>query len=148
MCAVSLSICASAGAANAGVYGDDLAKCLVAKAKPADQTKLLLWIYSAMSYHPEVRPYSQFTDTRREELAVEAGRLMQRLLTDDCHKETVAGLKYEGQSVIESGFNVLGQVAMRGLMNDPAVTGGMAKLTEGVDPEKLKALGIEAGLAK
>ncbi len=75
------------------------------------------------------------------------GKLYERLLTVDCHTETVAALKYEGTSGMEQSFSVLGQVAFRGLLSDPAVTKVMSGLTEFVDTKKIEALGSEAGIA-
>ena len=134
------------GAARAGVYGDDLGKCLVRSATPADQTAFVAWAFSAMSAHPAVRQYSNFTDAQRTELNKRVGQLYERLLTVDCRKETIAALKYEGANSMEQSFSVLGQVAFRGLMTDPAVMKVMGGLTDGVDQKKIEALGREAGI--
>jgi hypothetical protein len=64
----------------------------------------------------------------------------------DCHKETVAALKYEGNAALGSGFQLLGQTAARGLMGDPAVAGQMAAIEKAMDPSKLESLAKEAGV--
>ncbi len=71
---------------------------------------------------------------------------MQRLLTVDCHTQTVSALKYEGASAFESAFGVLGQVAMRGLMTDSQVSQGMGGISKYFDESKLQELGKEAGV--
>jgi hypothetical protein len=132
--------------AEAGVYGDDLSKCLVRSATPSDQTSFVVWAFSALSAHPAVRQYSNFTDAKRDELNVVVGKLFERLLTVDCHSEAVAALKYEGAGGMTQSFSVLGQVAFRGLSSDPAVTAQFAGITKGVDEKRMAALAAEAGL--
>ena len=136
----------AAGPAQAGVYSDDLAKCLVRSATPSDQTSFVIWAFSAMSAHPAVRQYSNFSDAQRTQLNRDVAKLYERLLTVDCHAETVAALKYEGAVGMEQSFSLLGQVAFRGLMTDPDVTKQFAALGQGLDVQKLESLGKEAGL--
>jgi hypothetical protein len=136
----------TSGAARAGVYSDDLSKCLVRSATPTDQTAFVAWAFSAMSAHPAVSQYSNFTQAQRDELNQRVGKLYERLLTVDCHAETVAALKYEGANAMEQSFSVLGQVAFRGLMTDPAVTNVLSGLGKAVDTKKIEALAKEAGV--
>lgn len=130
--------------ASAGAYTDDLSKCLVRSAGPADQTALIVWMFAAMSVHPDIQTYGKMTVTERQAVTKRASLIMQRLMTVDCHKETVAALKYEGNSAIEAAFGVLGGVAMKGLMGDPKVTAAMADLGTYYDSAAFEALGVEA----
>jgi hypothetical protein len=141
-----VTVGATAPAAQAGVYTDDLSKCLVKSANPADQQALILWIFAAMSAHPAVKPYTKVTDAQLQASNKQAGELMQRLLTIDCRPEAVAAIKYEGESAFTAAFSVLGQVAMRGLMADPSVTTAVGGISAGIDNAKLEALGREAGI--
>ena len=68
-------------------------------------------------------------------------------MTEDCRKETVAAVKFEGPASIETGFNVFGQVAGRGLFSNPSVAAGMGRMQAYFDVSKLEALGREAGIA-
>lgn len=144
LAAVSL---AAPGAAQAGIYGDDLSKCLVKAMSPADQKTLVIWIFSAMASHPDVRPYASMTETQRDGSIDAAGKLMQRLLTADCRPESVAAIKYEGGEAMVGSFSILGQVAMRGLMSDPSVVADLQKLSKSVDQSKIEALAKDAGVA-
>lgn len=135
------------GAASAGVYSDDLAKCLVKAASPADVSVFMVWLFSAMTLQPDVAPYSSMTDAQRDAAAKKAAELLQRLMTEDCRKETVAAVKFEGPASIETGFNVFGQVAGRGLFSNPSVAAGMGRMQAYFDVSKLEALGREAGIA-
>ena len=43
-------LCAQPASVQAGVYSDDLAKCLVNKTTQKDQTDLLRWMFSAVAW--------------------------------------------------------------------------------------------------
>jgi hypothetical protein len=136
-----------AGATEAGVYSDDLSKCLVRSATPSDQTAFMVWLFAAMSVHPDVKAYSAMTDTQREAVSRRAAELLVRLMAVDCHNESVAALKYEGESALSAGFNVFGQVAARGLLGNAVVAQDLARMEGYVDKSKLEALATEAGIA-
>jgi hypothetical protein len=55
-------------------------------------------------------------------------------------KETKAAVSAEGVLAIQSSFQVLGQVAMSGLMSDPGVGQVLAELGKFVDTNKLEAI--------
>lgn len=141
-----LALCAPASFANAGIYTDDLAKCLVKSTSADDQTALVVWIYGGLSLHPAIKAYSNMTEAQHEEVLKRAGHLFERLLTADCRAEAVSALKYEGASAFENSFKVLGEVAMRNLMGDPHVGGGL-DIQKYVDMSKIEQLGKEAGAA-
>jgi hypothetical protein len=133
-------------AAHAGVYGDDLAKCLVKSAGPADQKDFVIWAFAAMSAHPDVQSYATFTDAQRADMTKRVAKLYERLMTVDCRAETIAAMKYEGFPAIEQGFSLLGQVAFRGLMGNPKVAQTFSDLPKYVDIKSFEALGVEAGV--
>lgn len=130
--------------ANAAVYTDDLSKCLVRSAGPADQKALIVWIFGAMSVHPDIQGYAKMTSVERQAVSKSASLIMQRLMTVDCRAETVAALKYEGDSAIEAAFGVLGGVAMKGLMGDATVGLALAELGTYSDAAAFEALAAEA----
>jgi hypothetical protein len=134
--------------ASASVYGDDLGKCIVEHASPADRTLLVRWIYGAMSVSPGVAAMAKVSSEDRTMLSKQAVQLMVRLLADDCHAQSVAAIKYDGSGAIETAFELLGRVAMRDLMTDPAVSKELAALGQGVDTSKLDALMAEGGVSK
>jgi hypothetical protein len=133
--------------AHAGVYGDDLSRCLVKSTTSEDQVAFMIWMFSALGSHPAVKSYTTFTDAQRDAASAKAAGLMQRLMVEDCRKETIAGIRYEGQTAVLSAFNIFGQAAVRDLMTDPAVTKSLEALGEHVDETKFEALAKEAGQA-
>ena len=133
--------------ASAGVYADDMSKCLVSSTNEADQTQLVGWLFAAISSHPSVKPMTNLTDAQRAAAVQSAGSLMQRLMLVDCRKQTADALKYEGTASIGQAFGVLGQAAMRGLMSDPSVAAGMAGMGKAIDEKKFEEMLNEAGIS-
>ncbi len=141
-----LALLAMGEPARAGVYTDDLAKCLVSKTSPSDQKLLVFWIFSAISLHPDVQAFANITSEKRAEGDMKLGALYNRLLLSDCRTELTRALKYEGTNAIEPAFSVLGQVAMRGLMGDPSVGKSMTNISGFFDAPGLQEVFKEAGL--
>jgi hypothetical protein len=144
--AVSIAACAPASLAHAGIYADDLSRCLIVSTSTQDQKELVLWVYLSMSAHPLVQPYARVDEAQRDASNRTAATQFERLLTKDCRTQAVAALKYEGASAIEPAFGALGQVAMRGLMSDPAVQKSMSSLGTYADTPGLRAMLAEAGM--
>lgn len=126
--------------ASAGIYSDDMARCLVSSTTAKDKTDLVRWIFSNASLHPEVASISSLTAPRRDEIDRAAGALLERLLTESCRKQTQEALKYEGPIAMQTSFQVLGQVAMQELMSNPAVGQGFAAIGKYVSEDKIKQL--------
>lgn len=131
---------ALASPAHAGIYSDDLAKCLVASTSDADRSLLVRWIFSTSALHPEVASISAVTPAQREATNKGTGQLIERLLTATCRKQTREALKYEGPAAIQTSFQVLGQVAMRSLMENPEVAQGFQGMARYVDENKIREL--------
>ena len=132
--------CSESQRVIAGPYADDMAKCFVKSASPEDRSLLVRWIFSAMSLHPDLASMSSISPQQRDTLAKGAGALFQRLLLESCRAETQVAIQNEGPQTIQYGFQILGQVATRGLLADPHVLEGMKSLAQGLDEDKLKAL--------
>ena len=131
--------------AQAGPYADDLSKCLVKSASPTDQKDLVRWIFAAIALHPDIRSMANISVEERTDINKTAGTLMVRLLVTDCHAESVAAIRYEGESSVSTSFSVLGQIAAKSIFSAPEVNAGMADLTANIDVEQLSALYKEAG---
>lgn len=128
------------------VYTADLSKCLVEKTTEADKVQLVKWIFASVSASPQVANMARITPDERTAYQRRAGALFDRLMTVDCRKEAVAALRYEGVGAIESGFGVLGGVAMRGLMGDPAVSASIGDMAATTSTPALEAVLREAGI--
>jgi hypothetical protein len=130
----------SPDSAIAGPYSDDLAKCLVKSTTDADKNSLVKWMFAAASLHPAVKSIASVSDAERDDLNKNAAKLFERLVTESCRAETQEAVKYEGPSTIQTSFEVLGQVAGRGLLADPAVARSLADFANYLDKKKLEQL--------
>ena len=135
-----------ASSASAGVYSDDLSRCLGKATSSADRDVLVRWIFAAMANNASVKSFATITPEQHKKMEKDGGELFQRLLVTDCHAETVTALKFEGYDAIAVGFRTLGEVAMRGLTADPTVSASLTNWINYIDQDRLKAVIKEAGL--
>lgn len=140
---ITLFALLSPSAASAGVYTDDLSKCLIESTSTEDRTALVKWIFIAASVHPAISSLSTATTADIDSANQVTGALFMRLLTESCRLQTQKALRFEGPATIQLSFTVLGQVAGAELFSNPAVTKGMADLAKYIDSRKLDALKAE-----
>jgi hypothetical protein len=131
--------------ASAGVYGDDVTRCIVKSTSDDDHIILVRWVFAAMALHPAIKTYASVSEVDRAGFNKQVGDMVTRLLTKDCRKETVTALKYEGTGFMEQSFKALGEIAMGGLMAAPEVNAGFAELTKAMDLKAIVELAVEAG---
>jgi hypothetical protein len=136
----AISMIAATSPAFAGVYTDELARCLVEKSTPADKSALVQWMFVAMSQHPSVVTLTKVTDKDIEKHNSAAGEVFVRLLTDTCADQSKNAMKHEGAAAIQNSFQVLGQVAAGDLFANPEVAKVMSGLEKYMDAGKLEAL--------
>lgn len=134
-------------AALAGIYTDDLTKCLVKSSSPSDQTAFDVWLFSAMISHSSLRPYANISEGQREQASKAVAALLVRLVTTDCRQESVAAVRNEGASSFVAAFSVLGQVAVQQMMNDAEVSRTMSAMDKYLDRAKLNDVLKEAGVS-
>lgn len=135
----------SPGTAVAGPFADDMAKCLVNSTSEADRTDLMRWMFSAMSLHPDLASMATISAQQRDQITTKASNLFSRLIFDSCRSQVQDAVRNEGPQTLVYAFQILGQVAMRGMMTDPHVAQSLQALGKGVDPVKMKALMQPAG---
>ena len=124
--------------AHAGLYADDLSRCLVDKTTVADKSALVRWVVATTTLHPAVQSLATVSEEERTRANRDTGRLFDRLLTESCREQTRLAMKYEGAGALQSGFQTLGQVAMAELFADPSVVKGLGELDKQIDAQKLK----------
>ena len=132
--------------AQAGVYSNDLGKCMVAKTSDADKAVLIRWIFISISSTPAIKDLVRINDEQRTDNSKAVASLLVRLLSVDCRKETVLGLKYDGSSAIDTSFAILGEASMSSLMTGPDVMAGLIAPTKYIDNKALEGVYREAGM--
>jgi len=134
---------AISGIANAGVYTDDLSRCLVESSTASDKTTLVKWMFTSMALHPEVKSMSNVTPKQRDIANKAVADMFMKLMTETCLVQSKKAIQYEGEFAIQQGFTILGQVAGKELFANPNVAQALSGLGEHIDGEKLaSALGI------
>ncbi|MEW6118944.1 MAG: hypothetical protein AB1593_02515 [Pseudomonadota bacterium] len=124
--------------AHAGVYADDLSRCLVDRTTTEDKNALVRWVITTTTLHPAVQPIARVSPEARDRANRDTARIFERLLTESCLDQTRLAVKYEGAAAIQAGFQTLGQVAMTELFADPKVTEGLNELDKQIDGNKLR----------
>lgn len=124
----------------AGPFADDMAKCLVNSTSAADKADLVRWIYAAMSLNPALSSMANVSPADRDKLTQRAAALFSRLMFQSCRPQVVQAVRNEGPGTITYAFQILGEVAGRGIMMDPHITQAMQALGNSIDKEKLKEL--------
>ncbi len=132
--------------AEAGVYADDLSKCLVKSASAEDHLTLVRWMFGAMSQHPALQSMTNLTQAQRDDFNRAVTALFERLTYVDCRPEAISGLKYEGGPAMVAAFNLLGQVAARDIFTDPHVGQALTAIAKYSDKAKRSALYKDAGV--
>jgi hypothetical protein len=130
---------------RAGIFADDLSRCLVSKTSVADKTVFIQWLFDAIAQNPDVKA----TKVSDADLAADNKKmagLVDRLLEVDCRPQTIEVLKNEGASGFTSSFEVFGKVAANNLFSNPKVSEYLGRYAKDMDQDKLKALATEAGV--
>jgi hypothetical protein len=129
--------------AVAGIYSDDLAKCLVSSTTPTDKNFLIKWMFATISLNPALSSVNTFSDAERDRINKKLAAMFERLLTRSCRSQAKKAIAYEGMSTLESSFGVLGRVAATRMFSNPAVKKGVQGFTNYLDGKKLQdALGV------
>ncbi len=132
--------------AHAGVFADDLTRCLVAAVKPADNVAMVRWMFSALSANPRIKDLAKVTAEQREQSDSEMARLVDRLLTQECRSQVVQVVKAEGQASISGSFSILGEMAGRQLMSSPETAVSVEGFVKKLDLAKLEQVLAEGGV--
>lgn len=123
--------------ANAGLFSDDLSRCLVQSTTDTDKVSLVKWIFTMASQHKEVRSLSNATKVDIDALNKQTATLFTRLIVDDCNTQTRAAMINEGPLSIQVAFQTLGQVASMQLFNDPEVNTAMEGIRKYIDNDRI-----------
>ena len=119
--AVFLVLASLSASIYAVPFSDEMSKCLVKSTSDADKSLLIQWVFAAMSAHPDVKALSNVSNEKGIEINKRTAGLLVSLLTERCKAETQQAVKYEGPGVLKTSFQVLGEVAMQGMMTNPDV---------------------------
>ena len=147
LCRLAAILLGASAPAQAGVFTDDLSRCLVEKSSDADRTAFMRWMFAALTRDPALADLAQVSEARRDRINRTAADIYGRLIFLDCRPEAVAALKNEGLNALGPAGQALGGAAARRLLGSPAGQAELRKFGELTDPQKWEALVREAGIS-
>ena len=124
---------------SAVAEAQDLGTCLIDSLNGKERKQLAKWIYFAIAAHPEMVKFSNIKDDDRVETDKYIGKLVTRLLAEDCASTAKIALKTDPLA-LEKAFELVGQVAMQELMNNQSVNSAVTSYIKYADLNKLKSL--------
>lgn len=140
-----LLICLSLAASTVAVHAsqpavDSLSRCLAENTTGKDRKDLAKWLFVAMGAHADMKAIARIHESAPEDTSRVAGKLFTKLLTESCPGQAKAAVDAAGPIAIQSGFTVLGQLAMQELMTDKDVAAGMGMLQKHIDTKKMQSV--------
>ena len=105
----------------AGPYQDDLIRCVGENLSDADKINFVAFISLALSRLPEMKDVVFIDKVRSESIVKAYAESIERLILDDCEEKSVLLVKFEGPAALFSSSSIIGQMALREKMGDPAV---------------------------
>lgn len=126
--------------ARAGLYTDDLARCLVEKTSKEDRMSLVRWMFSAAAANPAVASIAKVTAAQQDEANKAMADLTMKLLTESCREKAQQALRYEGSATLQTSFQVLGQVAGSEMYQSPEVAKVIGGIDKFMDKKRLEDL--------
>ncbi|MGB1560940.1 MAG: hypothetical protein ACPHN2_05505 [Sinimarinibacterium flocculans] len=119
-----------------------LGTCLVDSLNGKERKELARWIYFAIAAHPEMTPFSKVSTSDRLKSDEYVGSLVTRLFVENCASELVEAQKADPRSV-EKAFELVGNVAMQELLNDPGVMSAITNYARFVDQSRINSLFVD-----
>lgn len=113
--------------------------CTVDSLSVKDKHNLARWIFFSIAAHPQMGAYSNITDSDRLATDKQIGRLITKLLVDDCPDELRAANK-EDPYAVERAFEYIGQVAMQELLTAKEVNSAITGYIDYTDQDALEEL--------
>jgi hypothetical protein len=65
--------------ASAGIYGDDVTRCLAKSVSDSDQITLVTWIFSAIAMHPSIKQYANMSVEQKKQVDSQVNVIVTRL---------------------------------------------------------------------
>ena len=125
--------------AAAASQTDAFGVCLVDSLTGKERKRLARWIFFSIAAHPEIKPYLSASKQDIDSSDQYVGRLVTRLLVDDCPAELKAANK-EDPRAAQKAFELVGQVAMQELMANEQVENAVANYGRYADQDRISAV--------
>ena len=135
----ALSLCFFCSATVAGPHADELKQCFVQSSSSKDNITLIKWMAKAMVAHPGLSDFPAIKSTDKSMIDKEFAAYVQKILVEDCKKQTVATFENEGMGALEGSLELLAQMVLKELMSQKEVATEISAFTSHIDQGKLIA---------
>lgn len=117
--------------------GEALGTCISSSTTGKDRVEVAKWIFEIMTLHPQIHVMASITPEQRLAGNQTMAKLVTRLLTTDCLKETKDIRKANGDG-LEQAFTVLGKMAINELMSHPSVVAANTEFAKYLDTNAIQ----------
>lgn len=128
------------GIVQAGVYSDDLGKCLVNTTTKNERQQLVKVIFAGIAKHPSTSYMADISTVQEDEFMRQFASIFTDLMTERCVEQARLAIRYEGLQAIENSFELLGKIAVQDLMTHPAINAYFEGMATYIDENALNAL--------
>ena len=119
-------------------YTNKFANCLTQNTTERDKIILVRWLFSAVAQHSALENEFQISEEKISSYEIAVADYMQYVLGTICYKESKNVLDYEGEEAFLKAFELLGEVAMMSMIEDPNVSKALENYVKYLDPSFLK----------
>ena len=134
---IGLALMGATQMSVAGPTVDQLSDCLVKATTATDKTTVLQWTFVALSTHPDLKSFSNVTDTQKNQLDQKFAQVVQRVIVDQCAAQTKAVIQAEGLQAVGDSFQQLGRATGEEILQNPEVKQQLKGVIRYVDLNKL-----------
>lgn len=124
------------GGALAATASQQLGICMVDTLNGKERKQLAKWIFLSMGAHPDIKRNLNATSDEILKSNQYVGKLVTRLLTEDCPKELFAASQSDPLAV-QKAFEAVGQSAMQELMSNQATMNALTQYSQFTDEQKI-----------
>jgi len=127
----------------AGPEADSMGACMVDSMTGKERKQIAQWLFFAMAVHSENKEFSKVTNEAKKKSNEFVGKLVTRLMTENCPVQTKKAVQEEGSEAMKGAFGLVGKVAMQELMTNKDVTDSLSGFEKFLDKDKLNAVLLE-----
>ena len=121
-----------------GEYLTRFANCLSQNTTERDKIVLVRWMFSSVAQHSALESEFNIPLEKSTNHEIAVADYMQYILGSVCLEEAKNVLNYEGEKAFIKSFELLGELAMMSLIDDPNVSSALENWVIHLDPNFLK----------
>jgi hypothetical protein len=123
----------------AGSAAESMGTCMTDSMTGKERKQTAQWAFFSIAAHPEVKEFSKITADAQRNANEFFGKLVTRLITENCPVQTKKAMEEEGSEAMKEAFGLVGKVAMEELMTNNDVAASLSGFEKFLDKEKINA---------